>query len=93
MDHLYQEIVSFQRRCNDFTDNKEHSLARTLQQEVQRLEDEAQVRKNPRSLDDRVKRIMGLLEETEEHQVMSHAHADELIDHCEEFRKELRKLF
>lgn len=93
MDHLYKEIVRFQSRVKDWTDDPSHHLAQTLKQEVQRLEDEAQVRKNPRSLEDRVKSIIRMLEKVGEDDVMSHHHVEELIEQCEDFRKDLRKLF
>lgn len=93
MDELYKEIVALQHRCNDYIDDPSSNTARQLQQEVQRLEDEAQVRKNPRSIENRVKQVIGLLEQAGDEEVMSHGHADELIDRCRELREELQKLF
>lgn len=93
MDHLYKEILRFQHNVNDRLDDPSHNLAKSLKQEVQRLEDEAQVRKNPRSLEDRVKRIIRLLEEVGHAKVMSHHDVDDLIERCEDFRKDLRKMF
>lgn len=93
MDQLYKEIVSFQHRCNDYIDDDTASIANSLKQEVQRLEDEAQVGKNPRSLEDRIKQIIRLLEQAGQAEAISHGHADELIDQCEDFRRELQKLF
>lgn len=92
MDHLYKEIVSFQQKCNDYLDDPSHSLAGSLKREVQALEDDAQVRKNPHSIEDRVKRLIQLLEEAGKENVMSHDHANELIERCEDFREELQKL-
>lgn len=93
MDEIYKEIVNFQHKCRDYTDDKSSNTARTLEQEVQRLEDEAQVKRNPRSLEDRVKSVVHILEQAAEEEVMTSAHADELIDRCEDFRKDLQKLF
>ncbi len=93
MDQLYREIVSFQHRVNDYTDDTSTNISRALKQEVQRLEDEAQVGKNPRSLEDRVKQVIQLLHEAGEAGSMSPRHADELKDQCEDFRRELQKLF
>ena len=92
MDHLYKQIVAFQRKCNDYIDDHAHNIARSLKQEVQRLEDEAQVRKHPRSLEDRVKRVIQQLEHAGEHGVMSHHHVRELVERGEDFRRELRAL-
>ncbi len=93
MDHLYKQIVAFQFKVKDYTDDPSHHVAQSLKQEVQRLEDEAQVRKNPRSLEDRVKRVIRILEEAGEAEVMDHHHAEELIERCEDFRQDLRKMF
>lgn len=92
MDQLYKSIVSFQHRTNDYIDDPSHHVAQSLKQEVQRLEDEAQVRKSAYSLEDRVKQVIRLLEQASEDEVMSHSHADQLIDECEDFRRELQKL-
>lgn len=92
MDHLYKEIIAFQRKSNDYLDDPTHSLAQQLKQEVQRLEDEAQVGKNPRTLEERVKSVIRILEEVGNDKIMSHNHADELADMCEEFIQDLRKL-
>lgn len=93
MDELYKDIVAFQRRCNDYIDDPSSNTANSLKQEVQRLEDEAQVGKNPRSLEDRVKQVIRLLEQASEDETISHGHANELVDKCEDFRRDLQKLF
>lgn len=92
MDHLYKEIQKFQFKVKDVTDDPSHHIGKALKQEVQKLEDEAQVRKNPRSLEDRVKRIIRLLEEAGEHEVISHPDVHMLVEQCEDFRKDLQKM-
>jgi hypothetical protein len=92
MDHLHNEIIAFQRRVNDHLDDPSHPIAQSLRQEVQCLEDDAQTNKNPRSVENRVKQVVQLLEKAGEEKVMSSGHADEMIDQCEEFIQELRKL-
>ncbi|MGI9027997.1 MAG: hypothetical protein ACR2FM_04125 [Candidatus Saccharimonadales bacterium] len=92
MDQLYKEIVSFQHRCKDDMDDRSHPIGRSLEKEVQRLEDEAQAQKNPHSIEDQVQVVMRLLHQAGDNNVMSHNHADELIRQCEDFRKKLQKL-
>lgn len=92
MDEFYKEVVAFQRRVNDYIDDLNITAGRSLQQEVQRLEDDVQTRKNPRSIEDRVKQIMRNLEHAAEAGAMSPGHADELKDQSEEFRRILQKL-
>lgn len=93
MDELHKHVVAFQHRCNDYIDDDSSSAAQELRREVQRFEDEVQVHKNPRSVENRVKQVIQLLHKTAEHSAMSEGHADELIDRCEDFRRELQKLF
>ncbi len=93
MDQIHKEIIDFQHKLRDYIDDRSSSVAQALEQEVQRLEDDAQVNKNPRSVEERVKNIMRMLEQAAEAEVMTSAHADELGDCCEDFRKELQKLF
>lgn len=92
MDQIYKQIVQFQRKCNDYTDDRSAPIARSLQQAVQKLEDEAQAGKNPRSLDDRLKGIIRLLEEVGSESAMSQNHVGELIRQCESLQEELRRL-
>jgi hypothetical protein len=92
MDQLYKRIVAFQHKCNDYIDDHAHAAARSLKNEIQRLEDEAQVRKHPRSLEDRVKQVIKQLEHAGSHGVMSPGHVNELVRVSENFREELRSM-
>lgn len=92
MDQLYKRIVAFQHKCNDYIDDHSHAVARSLKNEIQRLEDEAQVRKHPRSLESRVKQVIQQLEHAGRQGVMSPGHASELLRVSENFREELRSM-
>lgn len=92
MDQIYKQIVSFQHKCKDYIDDNSLPSTRSLQQAVQKLEDEAQGGKNPISLENRVKEIIGILEGVGDHNAMSHGHAEELIEQCEHLRSQLRKM-
>jgi mevalonate kinase len=92
MDELYEEVVSFQHKCKDYIGEPSHHLGQSVLQAAQRLEDDAQNQKNPRSIEDGVKQLMPLLEKAAEEGVISHSHADELVDSCEELRSSLQKL-
>lgn len=92
MDHLYSEVLAFQHRNKDWIDVPNHPTGQALLQAVQRLEDDMQVRKNPRSIEDQVKRVIQALEKASHEKVMSHHHVDELIDECEDFRRQLKKM-
>ena len=93
MDQLHKEALAFQSKVNDYTDDHSHNIAQSLKREVQAFEDEVQVNKNPRSVENRVKVIIGLLEQARNQEVISYGDATELIRNGEEFREKLRKLF
>ena len=89
---MHQELLNFQRRCESYIDDANNPVSQELRREVQALEDDAQGNKNAHSVEDRVKRVIALLERAGEHGAMSHHHADELKDQCEDFRRQLQKL-
>lgn len=93
MSQLHEEALAFQQKVNDYTDDHSHNIAQSLKRELQDLEDEIQVNKNPRSIENRVKVIIELLEEARSQEVISAGDATQLIRIAEEFREKLRKLF
>jgi hypothetical protein len=92
MDQIHKQIMQVQYRCNDWIDDHNAPISRSLKNEVQRLEDEAQVNKNPKSVESRVKSVIQILEEAGNSGAMSSNHADELIDQFDHIVQQLRKL-
>lgn len=92
MDQFYNQVVQFQRRANDWLDDRSSSVSRSLQTEIQRLEDDVQVKKNAKTIEARVVSVMRQLSQAGRDGVMDHAHIDELIQQCERFRQQLRKM-
>lgn len=66
MDKTYQPLYNMVRnlefKVKDALDDPGSSSAVSLRNEIQRLEDEFEQQKSPRSLEDRVKSIMNMLE-------------------------------
>jgi hypothetical protein len=93
MEHIRQEVIRMQRRINDLMDDAAHAAAATLRKEVQGLEDDLQVKKNARSIEVRVKRIIHLLEgEARSARIMNYEHLDMFRDYFEDLRQTLRKM-
>ncbi len=92
MDHFYKDILRFQIDVKQCIDDRNSPIARKLTDEVQRLEDAVQVKKNPNSIEDIVKRVQSILEEAGHHEVMSHNDVHSLEHRCEHFVQELRKM-
>jgi hypothetical protein len=92
---LYKEVQKLRYKLQDLLDEPGHRLAQTLKVEVQRLEDEMEMSKKPRSLEDRVKTIQRHLVTAQEgggNTIMNVEHADYLHDAFEDFRMHLRRM-
>lgn len=92
---LYKEVQKLRYRLQDRLDDPSHRIAQTLKAEVQRLEDEMEMSKKPRSLEDRIKVIQRHLVTAQDGPntvVMNVEHADELHDAFEDMRMALRRL-
>jgi hypothetical protein len=93
MEDTYKQAVQLQFKMHDYFDDAGHQLAQQLKKMVQQVVDEIEMKKNPRSLEDRVKGVIRHLESLEGSSVMSNHHIDDLRDRCEDMRQALRKLF
>lgn len=93
--HLYQEVQRLRFKLHDLLDDHRHPLAQTLKQEVQRLEDEMEMSKRPRSLEDRIKGIQQHLRRAQNDNqidIMDIRHIDFFDDSFEGMRMNLRRL-
>ena len=91
--HLYKEVQQLRHKLHDLIDDQAHQVARTLKDEVQRLEDEMEVSKKPRSLEDRIKSIQRNLEHAKrDSRLMDVRHASMLDDKFDDLRMSLRRL-
>ena len=92
MEQIYKTIVALQHRTKDWMDEANSPAGRAVLHEIQKLEDEAQMKKNPRSLEHRVKSVIRMLESAGNEGAMDHHHADTLVNQFEEIQNQLRKL-
>lgn len=81
-----------QFKFRDYRDDKEHPLARQLDNQIQRLTDDIERQTNARSLEELVKQIIRVLEQADGSTMMDNNHIDDLKDRCESMRNDLRKL-
>jgi hypothetical protein len=90
---IYRDVQRLRFKLQDLIDDHAHALAQTLKNEIQRLEDEIEMNKKPRSLEDRIKSIQRQLVAVGDNgQVMNMEHADQLHDRLEDLRRALRSL-
>jgi hypothetical protein len=92
MQDIYKQAINLQFKYRDYVDDKSHPMAQQLNRQIQRLTDDIESQKNTRSLEDLVKQIIRLLEQTDGSGVMDDRHVDDLKDRCEDIRNDLRKL-
>lgn len=92
MEELRQRVITMQHKVNDLLDQPGHSVARRLKSEIQGLEDDLQVKKNAITIEDRVKRIIRILENDMEEEIMDVSHSMMLVKWFEEVREQLRRM-
>ncbi len=92
MDQLHREIIDLQRKWHDRLDDASHSVAREISSAIQRLEDDIQIKKNPRTLEDQVKAILQKLENLKGTMAMSLSHVGEFQQSFERMRTSLQRL-
>lgn len=93
MEDLRKQVITIQFKIKDLLDQPSDAAAAKLTNEVQGLEDDLQVQRNPHSIEDRVKRIISLLGgDARRAPIMNHEHLQMLEDWFEDFRERVRKL-
>lgn len=92
MEELHRDIISLQRNFRDRLDDRSHQGARELDTAIQRLEDDIQVKKNPRSIEDQIKRVIQLLNNADGKGFMDDRDIDDFKDRFEVMRRDVQKL-
>jgi hypothetical protein len=97
MDQQYKNALkvaeSLEFKIKDYLDDKSHNTAQTLTEEARQLVDDLEVKKNPRSVEGRVKSIMQTLKSVRGFAsvVMDPDHAEHLYREYEKLMMSLRK--
>lgn len=93
MEHLHEQVEQTARKINDLLDKPDDAAAGHLKHEVHGLEDDIRAKKNPISIEDRVKRIIHILEgEAKSNQIMNYEHIDMFRHQFEGLRETLRRM-
>ena len=89
---LYQEAVNLQYKFHDFTAGSTHPEVRILQNEIHQLVEDIEVKKNPRTIEDRIKTIQRQLDQTQ-HQADPAIHFQNhsyMHDNFEQMRQQMQ---
>lgn len=93
MGPLREQVIATQRRIEDMLDKPNDSAAAKLKSELKGLEDDMQAGKNPITIEDRVKRIISLLEgDAKRNRIMNLEHLDMFKHWFEGLRETLRRM-
>lgn len=93
MDQLRKDVIKMQLKIKDMLDAPNDSAASRLKNEVQGLEDDLQTKKNARTIEDRVVRIINLLNgDARRTPIMNIEHLQSLEQWFEGVRARLRRL-
>lgn len=92
MDRIYRQAIELQNRFRSYVDQPNHPAMAGLRDEIQKLTDEIEMKKNKLSLEERVKSLIRRLEAIPGDQLMDHRDIDDLIDRCNDLRNDIRKL-
>lgn len=93
MDKIRQQVIAQQRRIRDLTDSPSDPAARSLEREVQGLEDDIQVGKSAKSIESRVMRIIQIIKgDASRNRIMNHEHLDMFEQWFMDLRSQLRKM-
>lgn len=91
MSDLYREVINLRHKLNNVIDDPSHSAAQALKKEVQALEDDFQVKKNARSLEARVVKVIQKIKQAEHALVISQSDINYLHRQFEDIQQELRR--
>lgn len=91
MEDLHKKAVDLLNRYKSYIDTPNSPGGVSLRNEIQRLEDEVQAKKNKSSLEARAKNVIRILDNTDE-SVMDHNHIDDLRDRCFDLIQDIRKM-
>ena len=93
MEQMRNEVIRLQGKVRDMMDEPAHTAARRLNAEIQGLEDDLQVAKNKYTIEDRIKRIITILEgEARDARIMDYAHLAMFQNTFEDMRNKVRSL-
>lgn len=93
MEPLRKQVEDISRKIDDLLDDHSAPAANHLRSEVRALENDLQSGKNPITCEDRVKRIIHILEgEAKSARIMNYEHLDMFKHWFEHLRETLRRM-
>lgn len=91
MDEVYKQAQQFEYRLKAVLDQPNRQVGRWLRDEIIRLMDDIETKKNPHSIESRVQGIKRQLESLNDNTVMDSGDQDDLKDRCDSMIQLVRK--
>jgi uncharacterized protein YoxC len=89
---LHNTVVNLRNQIHNATGDSNDSAAQELRQQAQHLEDDVQVRKNPRDVENRIKTLQQLVQRASSSgSTISYEAADNFHDNLEQLRQSVRQ--
>lgn len=90
---LHEEARRLLFRYQDVIDQPNHPTAQAFRRELQRLEDDIQSSKNPRSIESLIVAMQRQVKQIEDapEPIMNPGHADDFHDRLEDMRQDIRR--
>lgn len=92
MDEIHKSVLRFENKLKSSVDNWDNGVAQSLKSNIQRLIDEIEMQKNPRTLEERLKSLRQQIQNLSGDGIMDYAHQDELIDEVDNLIQAIRKV-
>ncbi len=91
---IHRQADKLHHKCKDLIDDQSNPLARLLERETMEVREDIEQNKEPRSVEDRIKRLQRELERAKDQETgaISPQDADHLFDEYEQMRGDLRGL-
>lgn len=92
MQEQHKEAIRMLDKYRQFADLPHSRSSEELKRSLEKLEDMFEQQKNPRSIEDHIKQIQGIIANLRNDE-MSYSERDDLKDRCDDMRMALRKLY
>jgi hypothetical protein len=92
MEDLHKKAEQIQNKLKNYIDMPEHPTAQALTRDIDRLIQDIRAKKNPLSIENRIKDLIKHIESFVDDKVMDFRHADDLLDNFNSMRQDVRSI-
>ena len=90
MDSIYKQALDLKSKTLSYLDMPNEQLSNSLKQEIEKLLDGFELKKDSRHLESLTKNVESLVRKMND-DLMDYGHRDDLIDRCQDIIQDLRR--